>query len=163
MAGAILGFLLWNRYPAAIFMGDTGSLFIGGIMAYRCAGGIVLWFIPLSAIYIVRALSVMAQVSSFRLTKPYTPEKPMSPLALNWLKLTTKKPFPGEGKRIFRMTPIHHHFEAVLGEKGVPEWQVVMYFWLVQFALCVAVLAVFYLAPSSGSALGRQPLHAMTC
>jgi phospho-N-acetylmuramoyl-pentapeptide-transferase len=143
MAGAVLGFLLWNRNPASVFMGDTGSLFIGGIMAALViAGGILIWFIPLSLIYIFEALSVMAQVSYYKLTKPFTPEKPMSQPALVIYKLTHK--LPGEGNRIFRMAPLHHHFEAVLGEKGVPEWQVVVYFWIAQFALCVAVLGFLY-------------------
>jgi phospho-N-acetylmuramoyl-pentapeptide-transferase len=143
MAGAVLGFLLWNRNPAAVFMGDTGSLFIGGIMAALViAGGILIWFIPLSLIYILETLSVMAQVSYYKLTKPYTPEKPMSSLQLAIYKLTHK--LPGEGKRIFRMAPLHHHFEAVLGEKGVPEWQVVVYFWIAQFLLCLGVLAFLY-------------------
>ena len=91
MAGGSLGFLLWNRNPADIFMGDTGSLFIGGMMAALVtAGGIVLWFVPLSLIYILEALSVMAQVVYFKLTKPYTPEKPMSKPALIWLKSDTQ-------------------------------------------------------------------------
>lgn len=143
MAGAVLGFLLWNRNPAAIFMGDTGSLFIGDIMAALViAGGIVIWFVPLSLIYIAEALSVMAQVSYYKLTKPFTPEKPMSMPQLVVYKLTHK--LPGEGKRIFRMAPLHHHFEAVLGEKGVAEWQVVVMFWVAQFILCLGVLAFLY-------------------
>lgn len=143
MAGSVLGFLLWNRNPASVFMGDTGSLFIGGIMAALViAGGIVIWFVPLSLIYIAEALSVMAQVSYYKLTKPFTPEKPMSTPQLVIYKLTHK--LPGEGKRIFRMAPLHHHFEAVLGEKGVPEWQVVVMFWIAQFFLCVGVLAFLY-------------------
>lgn len=143
MAGAVMGFLLWNRNPAAVFMGDTGSLFIGGIMAALViAGGIVIWFVPLSLIYIAEALSVMAQVSYYKLTKPYTPEKPMSTPQLVIYKLTHK--LPGEGKRIFRMAPLHHHFEAVLGEKGVAEWQVVVLFWIAQFILCLGVLGFLY-------------------
>jgi phospho-N-acetylmuramoyl-pentapeptide-transferase len=125
-------------------MGDTGSLFLGGMMAALViAGGIVFWFVPLSLIYIVEALSVIAQRNYFRLTKPYTPEKPMSPVALAFYKVTHK--LPGEGKRIFRKTPIHHHFEELLAEKDVPESQVVLYFWLVQLALCLGVLAIFCL------------------
>ena len=144
MAGGVLGFLLWNRYPAAIFMGDTGSLFLGAMMAALVvSGGVVFWFVPLSLIYIVEALSVMAQVSYYKLTKPYTPEKPISSLALAWYKLTHK--LPGEGKRIFRMAPLHHHFEAALAEQGITEWQVVAGFWLVQLGLSLAVLALFYL------------------
>lgn len=141
-AGALLGFLLYNKNPAQIFMGDTGSLFIGGLMACLVtAGGLTLWFIPLSLIYIVEALSVMAQVVYFKLTKPYTPEKPMSVLALVKLKLTKK--LPGEGKRLFRMAPLHHHYEAVMSEKGWAEWQVVMAFWICQAILCFLVLGSF--------------------
>jgi phospho-N-acetylmuramoyl-pentapeptide-transferase len=91
-------------------------------------------------IYIAEALSVMSQVSYFKLTKPYTPETPMPPLKLALYKLTHK--LPGEGKRIFKMAPLHHHFEAVLAEKGVPEWQVVARFWGVQAILCVVTLAL---------------------
>ncbi len=142
-AGALLGFLLYNKNPAQIFMGDTGSLFIGGLMAcLALAGGIVVWFIPLTMIYIAEALSVMAQVTYFKLTKPYTPEKPMSSLALIKLKLT--KRLPGEGKRLFRMAPLHHHYEAVMADKGWAEWQVVMAFWGVQLILCATVLLTFY-------------------
>jgi len=141
-AGALLGFLLYNRNPAQIFMGDTGSLFIGGLMACLVlGGGLTLWFVPLSLIYIVEALSVMIQVVTFKLTKPFTPDKPMSKLAIIKHKLTKK--VPGEGKRVFRMAPLHHHFEAVLSEKGWTEWQVVAAFWAVQFVLCIAVLAAF--------------------
>ncbi|MBI2811195.1 MAG: phospho-N-acetylmuramoyl-pentapeptide-transferase [Candidatus Melainabacteria bacterium] len=143
MAGAVLGFILWNRNPASVFMGDTGSLFIGGIMAALViAGGIVIWFIPLSLIYNAEALSVMAQVAYYKLTKPFTPEKPMSAPALVVYKLTHK--LPGEGKRIFRMAPLHHHFEAVFGEKGVAEWEVVVGFWVAQFILCLLTLAFLY-------------------
>lgn len=142
-AGALMGFLLFNKNPAQIFMGDTGSLFIGGLMAcLALAGGIVVWFIPLTLIYIAEALSVMAQVTYFKLTKPYTPEKPMSTLALVKLKLT--KRLPGDGKRLFRMAPLHHHYEAVMAEKGWAEWQVVMAFWGVQLILCAAVLLTFH-------------------
>jgi phospho-N-acetylmuramoyl-pentapeptide-transferase len=56
-------------------------------------------------------------------------------------KLTHK--LPGEGKRIFRMSPLHHHFEAVMAEKGISEWQVVLGFWFVQLFICSCVLAAF--------------------
>ncbi len=142
--GALLGFLLFNKNPAKIFMGDTGSLFIGGLIACLVlAGGLTLWFVPLSAIYIAESISVMAQVTYFKLTKPYDPPTPMSALALARYKLTHK--LPGEGKRIFRMAPLHHHYEAVMAEKGWPEWQVVAAFWIVQFLLCVATLGCFSL------------------
>lgn len=141
-AAVLLAYLLYNRYPAKIFMGDTGSLFVGGLMAALVlAGGLSFWFIPLSLIYIAETISVMIQVTVFKLTKPYTPERPMPPLALFWHKM--RNVLPGEGKRFFRMAPLHHHFEAVLAERGVPEWQVVALFWLAQLVLCAAVLAVF--------------------
>lgn len=142
VALALLGFLLFNKNPAKIFMGDTGSLFIGGLMAALVlAGGLTFYFVPLSLIYIAEALSVMMQVTYFKLTKPYKPEKPMSAPALLVLKLT--KRLPGEGKRLFRMAPLHHHFEAVLQPKGWAEWQVVAAFWGVQFVLCLITLALF--------------------
>jgi phospho-N-acetylmuramoyl-pentapeptide-transferase len=142
--GAVLAFLVYNKYPAKIFMGDTGSLFLGGLMAaLAIAGGLLLWFIPLTAIYIAETLSVMAQVVYFKLTKTYEPPVPISKLELIWLKLT--KRLPGEGKRLFRMAPLHHHFEAVLAERSVPEWQVVAGFWLVQLLVCVAVFVTFLL------------------
>jgi phospho-N-acetylmuramoyl-pentapeptide-transferase len=143
--GALMAFLLFNRYPAKIFMGDTGSLFLGGLMAgLTIAGGLVFWFVPLSLIYIAETLSVIMQVSYFKLTKPYSPPQPINRLSLIWLKLT--KRLPGEGKRLFRMAPLHHHFESLLALKGVPEWQVVAAFWLVQLFICLAVLAAFFLS-----------------
>jgi phospho-N-acetylmuramoyl-pentapeptide-transferase len=142
-AGSIAAYLVFNRYPAKVMMGDTGSLFIGGLMAALVlAGGLLFWFIPLSLIYILEAISVMLQFSYFRLTKPYTPEKPMNPVALFLFKLTKK--LPGEGKRIFRMAPLHHHFEAVFAEKGVREWQVVAGFWIIQLILAGLTLAAFF-------------------
>ncbi|MBU6452663.1 MAG: phospho-N-acetylmuramoyl-pentapeptide-transferase [Cyanobacteria bacterium REEB67] len=141
-AMALLGFLIYNKNPARIFMGDTGSLFIGGLMASLVlAGGLTLYFIPLSLIYIVEALSVMAQVTYFKLTKPFKPEKPMSAPALAFYKLTRR--LPGEGKRLFRMAPLHHHFEAVLTPRGWAEWQVVAAFWAVQALLCLVTLFWF--------------------
>ena len=65
----------------------------------------------------------------------------MAPLQLLWLKLS--KRLPGEGKRLLRMAPMHHHFEAVFAEKGVKEWEVVFCFWLLQLGICTVVLAVF--------------------
>jgi phospho-N-acetylmuramoyl-pentapeptide-transferase len=142
IAGALLGFLFFNKHPAQIFMGDTGSLFLGGLMAALViGGGIVFWFVPLSALFIIETLSVIVQVSYFKLTKPYVPEKPISGIGLLWLKLT--KRLPGEGKRLFVMAPLHHHFESVMAEKGISEEQVVIGFWLAQVCICVCVLALF--------------------
>lgn len=138
-AGVMLGFLLFNKYPAKVFMGDTGSLFVGGLMAGLVVyGGLVLWFAALSFIYIVETVSVMAQVCYFKLTKPFQPEKPMSAISLAIYKLTHK--LPGEGKRLFRMAPIHHHFEAIGADRGMKEWEVVVFFWFAQLGLaCLAI------------------------
>jgi len=142
-AGALCGFLLFNKNPAKIFMGDTGSLFIGGLMgALVVAGGLVVWFVPLSIIYIVESLSVMIQVTVFKLTKKMEGEEKMPLFKVVLTKLT--KRIPGEGKRVFRMAPLHHHYEAVLAEKGVAEWQVVAGFWFVQCALAIATCSVFF-------------------
>jgi len=147
-AGSMTGFLIFNRHPARIFMGDTGSLFVGGLLAgLVLAGGLVLWFVPLSAIYIAEAISVILQVLYFKITKPYEPPTPIGALNLWWLKLT--KRLPGEGKRLFRMAPLHHHFEALLIDKGVSpdqvEWMVVGGFWFVQSILSAVTLLAFAL------------------
>lgn len=84
VAGAMLGFLIWNFHPAKVFMGDTGSMFLGGIVVALGFGlGLPFLIAILGIIYLVETLSVMLQVASFKLT----------------------------GKRIFKMSPIHHHFE----------------------------------------------------
>jgi phospho-N-acetylmuramoyl-pentapeptide-transferase len=141
-AGVLVAFLIYNWYPAKIFMGDVGSLFLGGLIASLVlASGLTLWFIPLAVLYILETLSVIIQVSYFKLTKPYQPPKPINKLSLAMYKLTHK--LPGEGKRIFRMSPLHHHFEAVMAEKGISEWQVVLGFWFVQLFICSCVLAAF--------------------
>lgn len=104
MVGAVLGFLVFNAHPAKVFMGDTGSLGIGGALA-----GIAILtktealLLFLGAIYVIEALSVIIQVTSFKT----------------------------RGVRVFRMSPIHHHFELT----GWSEWKVVMLFWLVGFIL----------------------------
>lgn len=92
LCGGCMGFLIWNFYPAKVFMGDTGSLFLGGAvvcMAY-CMGRPELAII-LGLCYLLEALSVMLQVGFFKLTKRFSKER--------------------KGKRIFKMSPIHHHFE----------------------------------------------------
>lgn len=143
MVGALGGFLLFNRYKAQVFMGDTGSLYIGGLFAALVtAGGLTLWFVPLALIYVLEAASVMAQVVYFKLTKPFTPDPPMPMPRLVLHKLT--KRLPGEGKRLFRMAPLHHHYEAIAEEKGIVEWKVVACFWLAQFILCAGTLAWFF-------------------
>ena len=83
-AASCLGFLYFNKKPAKIFMGDTGSLALGGLLAtISIMGKFELWLIPIGIIFILETLSVMIQVTSFKLT----------------------------GKRVFKMSPIHHHFE----------------------------------------------------
>lgn len=146
-AGALLGFLFFNKNPAKVFMGDTGSLFIGALMASLVVcGGLVIWFVPLSIIYIVEAVSVMAQVAYFKLTKPYDPPKPMDSISLAIYKLTHR--LPGDGKRLLRMAPVHHHFEAIAAEKGIKEWEVVVYFWLAQIAISSICILFFRLGQS---------------
>ena len=84
-AGAMVGFLMWNLHPAKVFMGDTGSLLIGGLLCAVAFGiGYPFLLLPVGIMYIVETLSVMLQVSYFKLT---------------------------HGKRLFKMSPIHHHFE----------------------------------------------------
>ena len=105
VAGALLGFLVWNFHPAKVFMGDTGSLFLGGIVcAMAFAMDMHLLMLLMGVMYLVEMFSVMMQVSYFKLT---------------------------HGKRIFRMTPIHHHFEM----GGWSETKIVVVFSTVT-ALC---------------------------
>lgn len=145
LVGSVTAFLMFNRNPASVFMGDTGSLYLGGIMAAVVAvSGLLLWFVPLALIYIVETLSVIAQVVYFKLTKEYAAPAGMSPPAIVFTKLT--KRLPGEGKRLFRMAPLHHHFEAIGADRGEPEWKVVAYFWMVQFLLCAFVWMLFSVA-----------------
>jgi phospho-N-acetylmuramoyl-pentapeptide-transferase len=113
MMGACAGFLWWNAAPARIFMGDTGALALGGAVAGLALLTHTILLLPiLGGLYAVETLSVIAQVISFR----------------------------GFGRRVLRMSPIHHHFEV----GGWPEFTVVVRFWL--FAgMCVALgLGIFY-------------------
>ena len=113
--GALLGFLLFNVYPASVFMGDTGSLALGGFVsatAYMLQ--MPLFILIVGLIYLVEVISVIMQVTYFKYTKKKT----------------------GVGKRIFRMTPIHHHFE--LG--GWSETRVVAVFAIVTALLCMIAL-----------------------
>lgn len=105
--GALIGFLLYNHYPAKIFMGDTGSMALGGVLSAMAIVGHVEWLLPIAGlIYVIEALSVIIQVTYFKKTG---------------------------GKRIFRMAPIHHHFE--LG--GWHETKVVRMFCLFTLFCCV--------------------------
>ncbi|HEV7300019.1 MAG TPA: phospho-N-acetylmuramoyl-pentapeptide-transferase [Tepidisphaeraceae bacterium] len=116
MAGACLGFLWFNCNPARVFMGDTGSLALGGLLGYIAIvvrHELVLFLV--GGIFVAEAVSVMMQVSYFKYTR---------------------KRF-GEGRRIFLMSPLHHHFQR----KGWTETQVVTRFWLVGAMLAMLSLA----------------------
>lgn len=109
MVGAVLGFLVYNAHPAKVFMGDMGSLGIGGgIAAVAVLTKTELLLILIGGVFVIEMLSVILQVSSFKL----------------------------RGKRIFRMSPIHHHFELL----GWSEWKVVSVFWLAGLVLAAAGL-----------------------
>lgn len=113
--GACLGFYWWNCYPAQIFMGDTGSLMLGGIVAVSCIIIRKELLIPiLCGIYLAQSCSVLIQVSYFKYTKKRY----------------------GEGKRVFLMAPLHHHYQ----KKGMHEAKIVQRFIII--GLILAVLAV---------------------
>jgi phospho-N-acetylmuramoyl-pentapeptide-transferase len=112
VAGALIGFLWYNTYPAQAFMGDTGSLTLGGIIAvYAIIIRKELLIPVLCGIFFMENLSVMMQVS--------------------WFKYTRKK--YGEGRRIFKMAPLHHHYQVL----GYPEPKIVTRFWIIQIILAV--------------------------
>ena len=120
MAGAGLAFLWFNTHPAQVFMGDVGALSLGaalGTIAVIVRQEIVLSI--MGGIFVVEALSVMLQVSYFKYTK---------------------KKF-GEGRRIFKMAPLHHHFE----KSGWKETQVVVRFWIITMLLCLVGLSTLKL------------------
>jgi len=113
--GALIGFLWYNTYPAQVFMGDTGSLTIGGVIAVIALIVRKELLIPiLCGVFFAESLSVMMQVSYFKYTKG---------------KL-------GEGKRIFRMAPLHHHYQ----KKGYHESKIVTRFWIVGILLAVVTI-----------------------
>lgn len=113
--GALIGFLWYNTYPAQVFMGDTGSLTIGGIIAVLAIATRKEWLIPiLCGVFFMETLSVMLQVSYFKYTKKKT----------------------GEGRRIFLMSPIHHHYQ----KKGIHESKIVTRFWII--AILLAIVSV---------------------
>ena len=111
-AGALVGFLWYNTYPAQIFMGDTGSLTIGGIIAVISVAVRKEWLIPLiCGIFLIENLSVIIQVFYFKYTK--------------------KK--YGKGKRIFKMSPLHHHYQM----SGYHESKIVTRFWILGIFLAI--------------------------
>jgi phospho-N-acetylmuramoyl-pentapeptide-transferase len=112
--GASLGFLWYNCHPADVFMGDTGSLSLGGALAVVAV--LIkreLWLLIVGGVFVAEALSVMIQVASFKL----------------------------RGKRVFRMSPLHHHFEL----SGWPESRVVLRFYIVGALLALLSLSTFKL------------------
>ena len=116
LVGACIGFLWYNSYPAQVFMGDTGSLSLGGIIAVLALVIRKELLIPiLCGIFLVENLSVMIQVA--------------------WFKYTKKK--YGVGRRVFLMSPLHHHYQML----GIPEPKIVTRFWIVGILLAILTLA----------------------
>ena len=115
--GALVGFLWYNTYPAQVFMGDTGSLTIGGIIG---VGAVLVrkeLLLPLlCGVFFVESLSVLIQ--------------------RYWFKYTRKR--YGEGRRVFLMAPLHHHYQ----KKGIPEPRIVTRFWIISILLAVGTLAL---------------------
>jgi len=113
LAGACLGFLWWNAAPAKIFMGDTGSLSIGSGLAALCLlMNIDLLLAVIGGLFVIITLSVVIQVISFRLFH----------------------------RRVFRMAPLHHHFELM----GWPETTVIVRFWILAGLFAALGLGIFY-------------------
>lgn len=120
LVGACIGFIWYNSFPAQVFMGDTGSLALGGAFA---AVAIIIkmeLLLPiLCGIFFVESLSVIIQVTYFKYTKRKY----------------------GEGRRVFRMSPIHHHYEL----KGIPEPKIVTRFWIIAIFLVIVTIALLKL------------------
>jgi phospho-N-acetylmuramoyl-pentapeptide-transferase len=120
LIGACVGFLWYNAYPAQVFMGDTGSLMLGGVIAVVALAIRKEWLIPfLCGIFLAENLSVIMQVSYFKYTKKRY----------------------GEGRRIFLMSPLHHHYQ----KKGIHEAKIVTRFWVVGIILAILTLATLKL------------------
>lgn len=118
--GACVGFLWYNAYPAQVFMGDTGSLMLGGVIAVLALTLRKELLIPIMCgIFLIENVSVMLQVSYFKYTKRKY----------------------GEGRRIFLMSPLHHHYQ----KKGIQEAKIVTRFWIVGILLAVITLATLKL------------------
>ena len=115
--GALIGFLWYNTFPAQVFMGDTGSLTIGGIIGVAAVLIRKELLLPLlCGIFLMESVSVIMQRS--------------------WFKYTKRK--YGEGRRIFLMAPLHHHYQ----KKGMPEPRIVTRFWIIGIILAVSTLAL---------------------
>lgn len=111
VVGALLGFLVYNRHPAKVFMGDTGSLALGGALAaVAVLSRTEMWLVVIGGVFVLETLSVIIQVISFQTV----------------------------GRRVFKMSPIHHHFEL----SGWSEWKVVTTFWAtgILFSACALYL-----------------------
>jgi phospho-N-acetylmuramoyl-pentapeptide-transferase len=118
MAGCWLGFLAHNRHPARLFMGDTGSLAMGAALTAVALLSNSLWpLLLMGGVFLAESISVILQV---------------------WVFKATKNPATGQGRRLFRMAPLHHHIE--LG--GLPEQQVVLRFWSVSLGLVLLGLVL---------------------
>jgi phospho-N-acetylmuramoyl-pentapeptide-transferase len=118
ITGAALGFLWFNSYPAQVFMGDTGSLALGGIIGALCVLVKKELLLPtLGGVFLMETVSVIIQRTYFKYTKRRT----------------------GEGRRVFRMAPIHHHFELL----GWPEPKIVTRFYIIAILLMILSLATF--------------------
>lgn len=110
VVGAVLGFLVFNAHPAKVFMGDTGSLALGGALAaVAIVTNLEILLVIIGGIFVIETLSVMIQVASFKAT----------------------------GKRVFKMSPLHHHYEL----SGWSEWRVVVTFWFV--GLLFALIGIY--------------------
>jgi phospho-N-acetylmuramoyl-pentapeptide-transferase len=115
MVGAIVGFLWYNAHPAQVFMGDTGSLAIGGVLAAAAILTKTEMLLPIiGGIFVLEGLSVIVQYSVFRLS--------------------------GRKRRIFKMAPLHHHFEM----SGWQENQIVVRFWIIQSTFAVVGFVLYY-------------------
>ena len=113
VVGSLLGFLLFNTYPARVFMGDTGSLALGGLFAaLSIATHTEFLAIILGGLFVIETMSDIIQVGYFKMTH----------------------------KRVFKMAPIHHHFEL----KGWPEVKVVVRFWMIEMLFVLIALVLFY-------------------
>ena len=123
VAGGLVGFLIFNHHPAKLFMGDTGSLFLGGALGAAAVSVGCEWFLVITGlIFLLETLSVIIQVTYFKLTRQ---------------RDASGKRIPGTGKRIFKKTPLHHHFE----ECGMKESKVVCLF--SAFTLLCCIIAYF--------------------
>ena len=116
LIGACMAFLWYNSHPAEVFMGDTGSLALGGligVMAFMIHQPVTL--VIVGGVFVMEALSVIIQVGAFKITKRRT----------------------GVGQRVFLMAPIHHHFQ----KRGWPETKIVLRFWVLSLGFALVGLA----------------------